>query len=44
MLGGTAQAIGSALYESMAYGDDGQLLSCSFMDYNLPKSAQIPVR
>jgi carbon-monoxide dehydrogenase large subunit len=40
--GGVAQGIGAALYEEIAYNDDGQLLSGSFMDYLLPGSMEIP--
>jgi CO/xanthine dehydrogenase Mo-binding subunit len=42
MLGGTAQALGWAMYEGMAYGDDGQLVSSTLMDYTVPKSVHIP--
>jgi CO/xanthine dehydrogenase Mo-binding subunit len=42
MLGGTVQAIGFGLYESMVYDENGQLLSGSFMDYSLPKAHQLP--
>ena len=42
MLGGTAQAIGWALYEGMAYSAEGQLVSSTLMDYAVPKSAHIP--
>jgi CO/xanthine dehydrogenase Mo-binding subunit len=42
MIGGTAQSIGFALYEGIEYGDDGQLLSSTLMDYAVPKSFQIP--
>ena len=31
--GGVAQGVGQALYEFMAYDEDGQLLSGSLMDY-----------
>jgi carbon-monoxide dehydrogenase large subunit len=40
--GATAQGIGGALYEVLRYGDDGQLLSASFMDYLVPTSCEIP--
>ena len=40
--GGVAQGIGAALYEEIAYGQDGQLLSGSFMDYLLPGSMEVP--
>lgn len=42
MLGGTAQSIGFGLYETMTYGEDGQLISETLMDYGLPKANQIP--
>jgi len=34
--GGIAQGAGQALGEQAVYGDDGQLLTASFMDYALP--------
>ena len=41
--GGLAQAIGQAVFEKTAYDpQDGQLLSGSFMDYGLPRAADIP--
>jgi carbon-monoxide dehydrogenase large subunit len=40
--GGAAQGIGEALYEELVYGDDGQLLTGSFMDYLLPTASEIP--
>ncbi|MGI8642750.1 MAG: xanthine dehydrogenase family protein molybdopterin-binding subunit [Thermomicrobiales bacterium] len=40
--GGVAQGIGWALYEGMAYDDDGQLLTASFLDYALPKAEMVP--
>ena len=36
--GGVAQGIGQALGESIAYGEDGQLLTASFMDYAMPRA------
>jgi CO/xanthine dehydrogenase Mo-binding subunit len=38
--GGVTQGIGWALYEQMIYGDDGQLLTGSLMDYALPDTMQ----
>jgi CO/xanthine dehydrogenase Mo-binding subunit len=38
--GGATQGIGWALYEQMIYGEDGQLLTGSFMDYAVPDSMQ----
>jgi CO/xanthine dehydrogenase Mo-binding subunit len=40
--GGVAQGIGSAFYERLAYDDNGQLLTASFMDYHLPTSLDVP--
>jgi CO/xanthine dehydrogenase Mo-binding subunit len=40
--GGAAQALGRALGEQLAYDDDGQLRSGSFIDYELPAADQIP--
>lgn len=41
--GGLAQAIGQALYERTAFDPDtGQLLSGSFMDYQLPRAGDVP--
>jgi carbon-monoxide dehydrogenase large subunit len=40
--GGIAQGIGQALIERVAYTEDGQLLSGSFMDYGLPRADDLP--
>ena len=40
--GGVAQGIGNAFYEKLAYDDDGQLLTGSFMDYLLPTALDVP--
>jgi carbon-monoxide dehydrogenase large subunit len=40
--GGIAQGIGQALTESVVYDEDGQLLTGSFMDYGLPRAADLP--
>lgn len=40
--GGVAQGVGQALYEYMAYDEDGQLLSGSLMDYTLPRADNLP--
>lgn len=40
--GGAAQGIGQALLESTVYDETGQLLSASFMDYQMPRAADIP--
>jgi carbon-monoxide dehydrogenase large subunit len=41
--GGIAQGIGQALCEGVIYGEDGQLLTASLMDYALPLSSALPV-
>ena len=41
--GGLAQGIGQALLEACVYTDDtGQLVSGSFMDYAVPRAAELP--
>ena len=40
--GGLAQGIGQALFEQTVYDAAGQLLSASFMDYQLPRAADLP--
>lgn len=40
--GGVAQAIGAVLLEHSAYGDDGQFLAGTFMDYLLPTTTVVP--
>ncbi|WP_410712202.1 molybdopterin cofactor-binding domain-containing protein [Bradyrhizobium sp. BEA-2-5] len=40
--GGTAQGIGSAIYEEYKYADDGQLLTANFADYLLPSVNGVP--
>lgn len=40
--GGVVQGIGQALQEDAVYGEDGQLLSGSYMDYTLPRAEDIP--
>jgi aerobic carbon-monoxide dehydrogenase large subunit len=42
MYGGVAQGIGGALYERMAYDDQGQLLNASFMDFLMPYATELP--
>jgi len=42
LVGGVAFGIGNTLYESLAYGADGQLLSSTLMDYALPAAADVP--
>ena len=41
-LGGAAQAIGWALHEQLIHDDAGQLLSATFLDYKLPRAADVP--
>jgi aerobic carbon-monoxide dehydrogenase large subunit len=40
--GGIAQAIGAALMEQTVYNEYGQLLTGEFMDYAIPRAADIP--
>ena len=40
--GGLAQGIGQAMVEEAVYGDDGQLLTGSFMDYAIPRATDFP--
>ena len=40
--GGVAQGIGGALFEDMAYDEQGQLLAGSLMDYAVPKADDLP--
>jgi carbon-monoxide dehydrogenase large subunit len=40
--GGVAQGIGAALYEELAYDQNGQVLSGSFVNYLLPGSMEVP--
>ncbi|GED17372.1 xanthine dehydrogenase family protein molybdopterin-binding subunit [Aneurinibacillus migulanus] len=41
--GGLAQGIGQALWEGAVYGENGQLVSGTFMDYTMPKADFFPV-
>ena len=41
-IGGAAQGIGAALLEEIVYGDDGQLLTGSLVDYLVPTAAEVP--
>jgi carbon-monoxide dehydrogenase large subunit len=41
--GGTVQGIGGALLEELAYDDDGNPVTTTFMDYLLPTAADVPV-
>jgi aerobic carbon-monoxide dehydrogenase large subunit len=40
--GGIAQGVGQALWEQAVYGEDGQLLSGSMLDYALPRASWLP--
>jgi len=40
--GGFAQGLGEALMEGVIYDGDGQLLTGSFMDYAMPRAADMP--
>jgi len=40
--GALAQGIGQALYEEALYGEDGQPLTASLMDYTMPNAEQVP--
>ena len=40
--GGVAQGIGAALYEEIAYDQNGQVLSGSFVNYLLPGAMEVP--
>ena len=40
--GGAAQGIGQALWERFVYDETGQALTGSFLDYALPRAAQLP--
>ncbi|MGH7326482.1 MAG: xanthine dehydrogenase family protein molybdopterin-binding subunit, partial [Candidatus Rokuibacteriota bacterium] len=40
--GGVAQGLGQVLGEQVVYGETGQLLTASFMDYMLPRADDLP--
>ena len=40
--GGIAQGLGAALYEQIAYDDDAQPLTATFMDYTIPTAMEVP--
>ena len=42
IVGGAVQGIGGALLEELAYSDEGQPLSASLMDYQLPFASEAP--
>ena len=42
--GGGIDRMGGALYERMAYDDEGQLVNASFMDFLMPYATEVPAR
>lgn len=40
--GGVVQAIGQMLHEDTVHSEDGQLLTASFMDYDMPRADSVP--
>lgn len=40
--GGIVQSLGQALYEELAYDDQGQLVTGTLMDYAVPKAVMVP--
>jgi carbon-monoxide dehydrogenase large subunit len=40
--GGVVQGLGQPLTEEAVYGEDGQLLTASFMDYSMPRADTVP--
>ncbi len=40
--GGLTQGIGQALLEGVGYDENGQLLTGSYMDYTMPRAADVP--
>ena len=40
--GGLAQGIGQAMLEQVVYDDSGQMLTGSYMDYAMPRAANLP--
>lgn len=42
IIGGVVHGLGTALYELMAYGDDGQPLTCTYADYLLATADTAP--
>lgn len=40
--GGVAQGVGGALYERIAYDENGQILNASFMDFLMPYASEVP--
>jgi CO/xanthine dehydrogenase Mo-binding subunit len=42
VIGAFAQGIGGALYEQIAYDDEGQIQNASFMDFLMPYATEVP--
>jgi carbon-monoxide dehydrogenase large subunit len=42
VIGAFAQGIGGALYEQIAYDDNGQIQNASFMDFLMPYATEVP--
>lgn len=42
IIGGTAQGLGTALFERYVYDQDGQLLTSSYQDYLIPSAMEVP--
>lgn len=40
--GGIAQGVGQAMFEGVEYGEDGQLLTATLMDYAMPYAHELP--
>ena len=41
--GGVVQGIGQAVQERVVYDEEGQLLTATFMDYSVPRAADVPM-
>ena len=41
--GGVVQGLGQAMMEHVIYDGNGQLLTASFMDYGMPRAADVPM-
>ena len=42
VIGGAAQGVGQALMELIAYDEDGQLITGTFLDYAMPRAYDLP--
>ena len=42
VMGGFAHGVGIALMERLVYGEDGEMVSGSFLDYALPRASDVP--